>query len=57
MITTCMSYLKEEVLVRIVELKSYHQLEESRKGQRREETPAHISYQPPRVLLTGVPVG
>ena len=40
-----------------MELKSYHQLEESRKGQRREETPAHIPYQPPRVLLTGGPLG
>ena len=37
MITTCMSHLKQEVLVRNVELKSYHQLEEFRKvkGERR----------------------
>ena len=37
MITTYMSYLKQEVLVRNVELKSYRQLEDFRKvkGERR----------------------
>ena len=33
-VTTCMSYLKQDALVRNVELTSYHQLEEFRKGQK-----------------------
>ena len=33
-----------------MELTSHHQL----KGQRREKTPDHMSYQPPRILLAGI---
>ena len=34
MVTTCMSCLKQEVLVRNVELTNYYQLEEFGKGQK-----------------------
>ena len=40
-----------EVLVRNTELASHHQLEEFGKGQK--DTPVHMSYQPPRILLPG----
>ena len=33
-VTACMSYLKQEVLVRNTELTSYHHLKEFRKGQK-----------------------
>ena len=56
-VTARMSYLKQEALVRNVELTSYHQLEELKKGQRREETPAHMSYRSPRILLSGIYLG
>ena len=54
---TCMSYLTTGGLSRNAELTSYHQLEESGKGKRKEKTPVHVSYQPPRIHLTGMYLG
>ena len=52
MVTPCMSYLKQEILVRNVELlTSYYQPENPGKIKRREEMPLHVSYQPPQILL------
>ena len=50
-----MSYLKQEVLVRKVELTSNHQREEF--GQGPKETPVQMSYQPPRIHLSGIHLG
>ena len=53
MVSTCMNYLKQEDLVRNVELlTSYYQPENPGKIKRREEMPVHVSYQPPKILLT-----
>ena len=55
-ITTCMCYLKQEVLVRNGEQATTNQ-KNLGKVKRREETPVQMSYQPPRILLTGIHLG
>ena len=49
-VTSCLSILQWEILVRNTELTSYHQPENSGKVQRR----CHMSYQPLTILLFGI---
>ena len=52
-VTICMSCFRQEVLVRNTELRSHHQLEEFRKGQK-ETSQVRL---PPRILLSGIHLG
>ena len=56
-VTTCLSYLKQNILVQNEEPVSYHQLEEFEKDQKERGDSDHISYQPPRILLAGIHLG
>ena len=53
-VSPCMSYLPMDGLVRNLEPTIYHQLKNLGKVKRGEEALVHMSYQPPRILLTGI---